>query len=141
MTKNQTSKIKKLEERWDNMDRWAKRILGAVATIGTIIGIIGGMTSWVIGQVDLILEAKLAPLEQEIITLQEHSDEGDKKQVLNITRLELTNLIAHNAENVVEIERVARYYFVDLGGDWYMSKIYSDWAKEYGGDISFVLHK
>lgn len=140
MTKNQTSKIKKLEERWDNLDRWVKRVLGAIATVGTIIGIIGGMTGWVTGQVDSILEAKLAPLEKEIITLQEHSDEGDRKQELSITRLELTNLIAHSAENVVEIERVARYYFVDLHGDWYMSKIYSDWAREYGGDTSFVTH-
>lgn len=131
---------KKIAEKWDNTDRWFKRILGVFVTIGTIAGIVAGVTNWVTAQIDEHLDGKFEALTSEIAALRVESEQADKEQKLSITRLELTNLIAHNAENVVEIERVARYYFVDLGGDWYMSKIYSDWAREYGGDLSFVAH-
>lgn len=131
---------KQIAERWDNTDRWVKRILGVFATIGTIAGIVAGAGNWIAAQIDEHLDGKFDALTSEISALRAESEQADKEQKLSITRLELTNLIAHNPENVVEIERVARYYFVDLGGDWYMSKIYSDWAKEYGGDTSFVTH-
>lgn len=133
--------IRKLEQKWDSADRWVKRVLGAIAAIGTIIGIVTGITSWVTAQLDYHLDAKISSISASIQELDAKSDAADRKLELSNTRLELTTLIAHNPENVLEIERVARYYFLDLGGDWYMSKIYSDWAKKFGGDLSFVVHK
>lgn len=135
------NQIKRLETRWDNLDKWVKRILGAIATIGTIIGTVSGITGWVTTQLDNHLDSKVQTIIQQIETLDNKSDEADRKLELSNTRLELTTLIAHNPENVLEIEKVARYYFVDLGGDWYMSQIYSTWAREYGGDLTFVVHK
>lgn len=138
------SKVKKSElvaQKWDNLDRWVKRVLGAVATIGTIVGLISGALAWSNSQLDAHLDQKIDPLLEQIEKLSAESEVADKEQRLSITRLELTTLISHNPTNVLEIEKVARYYFMDLGGDWYMSKIYSDWAKEYGGDTSFVAHK
>lgn len=134
------SKIKQIEERWDNADKWVKRILGAIATLGTIIGLVGGITSWVTSQLDAHLDAKIETIATQIQTLEEKSDEADRKLELSSTRNELTTLISHSPENVVQIEMVARYYFMDLGGDWYMSGIYSAWAKKYDGDMSFVTH-
>ena len=61
------------------------------------------------------------------------------EQDLSLKRLELLNLISHTPENKVEIERVAKHYFVNLKGDWYATKVYSKWAEENGGDISFVI--
>lgn len=48
------------------------------------------------------------------------------------------NLIQNQPTNKVEVEKVARHYFVDLGGDWYASSFYSKWAAEYEGDITFI---
>lgn len=135
------SKIKHLEQKWDNADRWVKRILGAIATLGTIIGLVTGITGWVTNQLDSHLDNKIQTITTRIEELDAKSDEADKRLELSNTRLELNTLIAHNPTNIMEIERVARYYFLELDGDWYMSKIYSDWAVEYGGDLSFVTHK
>lgn len=66
---------------------------------------------------------------------------SDEKTDRKLTRLELMNLIQNQASNKVEIEKVARHYFVDLGGDWYVSGFYSQWAEEYEGDISFITEK
>lgn len=49
-------------------------------------------------------------------------------------------LIQNTPHNVVEIERLAKTYFIDLKGDLYMTSVYSAWAKEYGGDTSFVVY-
>lgn len=138
---NSQSKLKQLETKWDNLDRWVKRVLGAIATVGTIIGLATGVATWTTSQIDHHLDAKIETITAKIAELDTKSDTADSKLELSNTRLELTTLIAHNPENVIEIERVARYYFMDLGGDWYMSKIYSDWAREHGGDLSFVVHK
>lgn len=131
---------KSIAVKWDNTDKWVKRILGAIATIGTIAGIITGITSWVTTQLDAHLDAKLEAITVQIEALDEKSDAADLELKLSSTRNELTTLISHSPENVIQIEMVARYYFIDLGGDWYMSGIYSKWAKEYGGDLSFVTH-
>lgn len=133
--------VSNLAQRWDNADKWVKRVLGAFATIGTVIAIVTGITSWVTAQLDNHLDGKIATIANQIDELSAQSDAADRKLELSSTRLELNTLIAHSPDNVLEIERVARYYFIDLGGDWYMSKIYSDWAHKYGGDVSFVAHR
>lgn len=132
--------VNNLAIRWDKADKWIKRILGAIATMGTIIGIVTGITGWVTTQLDNHLDDKVETIITQIEALDAKSDEADKKLELSNTRLELTTLIAHNPDNIIEIEKVARYYFLDLGGDWYMSQIYSDWAREYNGDLTFVTH-
>lgn len=137
---NRSTKPSKLATAWDNTDKWVKRIIGAIATVGTIIGILTSMTSWLAAQLDTHLDSKLGTIINQIETLDAKSDEADRKLELSNTRLELMQLIEHNPTNVIEIEKVARYYFIDLGGDWYMSNIYSEWAKEYGGDLTFVTH-
>lgn len=67
--------------------------------------------------------------------------EGQRKDELAITRVELMMLMTHNPDNVVEIERLAKKYFSPpLNGDTYMSQLYSDYAKKYGADHTFVTH-
>lgn len=138
---NPQSRIKQIGEKWDALDKWTKRVLGSVATLGTIIGLVAGGLSWGVSVIDNHLDKKLQTITEQISILEAKSDAADKKLELSNTRLELSNLIGHNPSNVAQIEMVARHYFVDLGGDWYMSGIYSQWAREYGGDISFVVHK
>lgn len=146
------SKLKQLEQKWDNADKWVKRVIGAVTTLGVIAGMFCGLFSWGIGQLDGFVNAKLqdvtaqvvevqADITRQVSTVKQELLDIENESRLGRTRLELTTLIAHSPTNVLEIEKVARYYFVDLGGDWYMSQIYSDWAKQYGGDVTFVTHK
>lgn len=67
--------------------------------------------------------------------------EGQRKDELAITRVELMMLMSHNPDNVLEIERLAKKYFTPpLNGDSYMSQLYSDYAKKYGADHTFVTH-
>lgn len=146
------SKLKQLEQKWDSTDKWVKRVIGAVTTLGVIAGMFCGLFSWGIGQLDGFVNAKLqdvtaqvvevqADITRQVSTVKQELLDIENESRLGRTRLELTTLIAHSPTNVLEIEKVARYYFVDLGGDWYMSQIYSDWAKQYGGDVTFVTHK
>lgn len=146
------AKLKQLEQKWDNADKWVKRVIGAVTTLGVIAGMFCGLFSWGIGQLDGFVNAKLqdvtaqvvevqADITRQVSTVKQELLDIENESRLGRTRLELTTLIAHSPTNVLEIEKVARYYFVDLGGDWYMSQIYSDWAKQYGGDMTFVTHK
>lgn len=136
-----TKKFEKIAQKWDNTDKWVKRVLGLIATIGTIVGIVSGVTGWVTLQLDTHFDAKIQAITEQINELNTQSDAADKRLELSNTRLELTTLMAHNPRNVIEIERVARHYFIELGGDWYMSQLYSDWAEKYGGDTSFIVHR
>lgn len=146
------TKIRQLEERWDNADRWLKRLVGMITALGTLAGMFMGLFSWGIGRLDGFVDAKIADVSVQVSAVQQNITEqidvlksevkeSQTQSTISRTRLELTTLIAHNPTNVIEIEKVARYYFIDLGGDWYMSQVYSDWAREYGGDTTFVTHK
>lgn len=145
------SKLTKLEQKWDDANAWLKRIVTFTSACGVIIGLFVGMFSWGVGQMNNLMDAKIQEVTVQVEELQNsitaqvdslrtESQAADNESRLSRTRLELTTLISHNPTNIIEIEKVARYYFVDLGGDWYMSQIYSDWAREYGGDITFVTH-
>lgn len=129
--------LKKLEQKWDNTDKWLKRIISIVASLGAIAGMFTGILNLGLGKLDEHIDARVAAVSEQISTIEKQLDANTRAT----TRLELSMLIAHSPTNVLEIEKVARYYFIDLGGDWYMSAIYSEWAREYGGDLTFVTHK
>lgn len=59
------------------------------------------------------------------------------------TRIQLLYLLAHDEEDKESILTVARYYFEELRGDWYVSSIFTNWAKKHGIDISSIkiVHK
>ena len=140
-----TSKLKKVAQKWDEIDYFWQRILKFCAAIGVIIGFVTSVLGWANGQlvdaVETQLASHLTSSETKLEGITARLEESESKSELSNTRVELLILINHNPTNVVEIEKVARHYFIDLGGDWYMSQIYSDWAKDYGGDVSFVAHR
>lgn len=107
------------------------KIGGVVSAIAVIIGAITGVCSWTTQQVQNVVSEQISGLQTEI-------ESNDKRMELQITRLELLNLIHNQPANKAEIEKVARYYFIELGGDWYMTGIYSEWATKYSGDVSFM---
>lgn len=65
--------------------------------------------------------------------------ESDKQQNQAITRLELMNLMQTDADNVVAIEKMAKYYFQELDGDLYMTQKVSDWCSAQHRDCSVLI--
>lgn len=116
-------------------DKADKKLHRWAATIGSIIAIVGALT----GALGWIQTQFTNAVSTHINELKEEMQASDKKTEIQITRLELMTLIDTQPDNVAEIEKVARHYFIDLKADWYLSGVYSSWAKEYGGDISIIV--
>lgn len=112
------------------IQKWSKTI-GALIVV---VGAIASVATWITNQFQNVIATQVAEIKAEIQTL-------DKRTEKQITRLELANLIHNQPHNNAEIEKVAKYYFIKLDGDWYMTGLYSNWAKEYDGDISFIIGK
>lgn len=117
---------------YDKADRKLQRISGTIGAVIAIIGAVSGLFGWMQSQFTAAISSQIDDFRQEVKT-------SDATQNQAITRLELTNLIKNDPTNVVAIEKMGRYYFRELDGDQYMTAMFSNWAKEYGGDASIVI--
>lgn len=124
--------VKKKENQFGKISENLKKISAVISAIGVIVGAFVGVGGWIVNQVN-------AESNEQIQALEARLDEAHKESQLGITRLELQGLINDTPENRAEIEKLARYYFLELHGDTYMTSMYSKWATEYGGNIEFVL--
>lgn len=52
------------------------------------------------------------------------------------TRLQLDNLINNDSDNIESILKVAKVYFIDMNGDWYMTEKFKKWGKDHDVDLS-----
>lgn len=125
MQKKQADKLKKFSNHIGTM-------VAIVTGLSTLVGAGLAACNWAVEQVN-------AQSNQRIDQLQENMAASQREQELAITRIELMQLMQHDPENIVAIERTARHYFKDLGGDSWMSERYSRFAKENGLDASFVV--
>lgn len=50
-------------------------------------------------------------------------------------RMQLLNLMQHNPENIDTILMVAKKYFVDLKGNWYMDSMFIEWAGKHNVNL------
>jgi len=124
--------VKKKENQFGKISENLKKISAVISAIGVIIGAFVGVGGWIVNQVN-------AESNEQIQALEARLDEAHKESQLGITRLELQGLINDTPENRAVIEKLARYYFLELHGDTYMTSMYSKWATEYGGNIEIVL--
>lgn len=115
-------------------DKKIQRISKTIGALVVIIGAVASVSTWISNQFQNAVATQIADLRSEIQFLDKRTDQ-------QITRLELANLIHNQPNNKAEIEKVAKYYFVKLDGDWYMTGLYSTWAKDYNGDVSFIIGK
>lgn len=114
------------------LDSHLKLIIGLGGSVVAIVGALVAGFSFVAGQINSIIDGRVDEMEQHITT-------ELKEQQLAVTRLELMTLMEHDPTNKAEIEKLARYYFLTLNGDQYLSSVFTHWAEEYGGDISVVV--
>ena len=121
-----------LGKKYDKADRKLQRIAGTIGAIIAIAGAFTGLCSWVNTQFTNAISSQISGFQEEVRA----SDKADKQAT---TRIELMVLMNHDPENVVAIERMAKYYFQELDGDLYMTQQYSEWAKQYGGDTTILV--
>lgn len=115
----------------DKVSDRANKIAGIVSAFLVIVGAITGAVSWATSQFTSAISSQINEFRQEVKA-------SDDSQNLAIMRLELMNLMQTDPENVVEIEMLGKKYF-QAGGNSYMSRLFSDWARKYGGDPSIVV--
>lgn len=63
---------------------------------------------------------------------------GQTNLNIRVTRMELTNLIQNDSDNLDAILQVAEYYFIDLDGDAYAHAVFEKWATEHGVAIGWL---
>lgn len=117
---------------YDKADKRLRRVSGTIGAILVITGAVAGTVSWLNNQLKDAISNQVSALQSEMQV-------SDERTEIQIARLELMMLIDIQPENVTEIEKVAKHYFKDLGADWYLSGVYSAWAKKYGGNINVVI--
>ena len=117
---------------YDKADRKLQKISGTIGAIIAILGALTGLCTWVNGQFQNAVSAQISGFQQEV-------RDNDKENKQAATRTELMVLMAHDSDNVVAIERMAKYYFQELDGDLYMTQKVSDWCNAHGRDCSSLI--
>lgn len=104
----------------------------SLADVITAVGIIGaaavGVGTWCVTQMN-------AGTNQKLDTIIEKVDKAE----LDATRSQLLTLMSDYPDNESEILKVAKYYFKDLGGDWYMTDLFTKWADSRGIDVTKIV--
>lgn len=104
----------------------------SLADVITAVGIIGaaavGVGTWCVTQMN-------AGTNQKLDTIIEKVDKAE----LDATRSQLLALMSDYPDNESEILKVADYYFNELGGDWYMTDLFTKWADSRGIDVTKIV--
>lgn len=102
------------------------------ADILTAVGIIGaalvGVGTWCTHQINASTNEKLDNISNQMQDLK-----------LDTTRNQLLTLMKNYPDNEEEIMKVARYYFKELNGDWYMTGLFIKWGHENGIDVTDIV--
>lgn len=116
-------------------EKKAKKFITRVkefADILTAVGIIGaalvGVGTWCTHQINASTNEKLDTISSQMQDLK-----------LDTTRNQLLTLMKNYPDNEEEIMKVARYYFDDLNGDWYMTGLFIKWGNEKGIDVTDIV--
>lgn len=100
-------------------------VIGAVAIIGTACV---GVGTWCVTQINASTNTKLDSISDQVTELK-----------LDTTRNQLLTLMKNYPDNEEEIMKVAKYYFNDLNGDWYMTNLFIEWGEERGIDVTEIV--
>lgn len=122
-----TKMATKAKNKWDSLNESTQKIATIITSLLVIGGAFFGATNYLENKLDEHISAQTNALKSELSEVK-----------LSSTRNELLLMMQSNPTNVLEIERLAKHYFIDMNGNFYMTQKYSDWAKQYGGDTSFM---
>ena len=122
MATKKTAAKKTIRERLKD----ASDVIGAVTVIGTACVCVG---TWSVTQINADTNEKLDSISDQVTELK-----------LDTTRNQLLTLMNNYPDNNDEIMKVAKYYFKDLGGDWYMTELFIEWGEENGVDVTSIVN-
>lgn len=117
---------------FDKLSSKFSKIAGLITSATVIVGALMGGCAWASTQFTNAVAGQVQEFRDEVKAANDRQEQA-------ITRVELLMLMEHDPENVVAIEKMARYYFRELGGNSWMSERYSKFAKEHGLDTSFLV--
>ncbi len=120
------AKDKNKEKLFDKFSNKMSKIAGLISAILIIVSFSAGIVSWFSNQISKDISDRITALETEVKA-------ANARTETQITRLELLNLMQNQPENVAEIEKVAKHYFRDWGGDSCATGLDSKRCSEYGG--------
>lgn len=101
-------------------------VITAVGVIGAALVAVG---TWCTTQINASTNAKLDAISTQVTELK-----------LDTTRNQLLTLMKSYPDNEEEIMKVAKFYFKDLDGDWYMTSLFIKWGEEKDIDISEIVN-
>lgn len=101
-------------------------IITAVGVIGAAFVAIG---TWCTTQINASTNAKLDAISSQVSELR-----------LDTTRSQLLTLMKNYPDNEEEILKVAKYYFKDLDGDWYMTSLFTKWAERREINVDTIVN-
>ena len=100
-------------------------VIAAVGVIGAALVAVG---TWCTTQINASTNAKLDTISAQMTELK-----------LSTTRSQLLTLMKNYPDNEEEIMKVAKYYFNDLDGDWYMTSLFIEWGEKEGIDVTDIV--
>ena len=107
---------------------WAQKIAAFITACGIIAGVISAAVAYIQDAITKSLRSDIEKLSADVASIK-----------LDTTRMQLLTLINEDPDNTTDILKVAKYYFRDLKGDWYMSGMFTKWAEQHEIDVSHLV--
>ena len=105
-----------------------KECADIITAVGVISAALVAVGTWCTTQINASTNAKLDAISSQVTELR-----------LDTTRSQLLTLMKNYPDNEEEIMKVAKYYFKDLNGDWYMTSLFIEWGEEKGIDVTGIV--
>lgn len=119
---------------------WPVEITTAIVSAVLIsIFLVSYIVDRMIGKVNKNLDERLNCVKETMDNISTEMRKSNIEQEKAICRMELAIMIDKQKNNKLAIEKKARHYFCDLGGNDWMGEVYSKWAKENNADVDVLL--
>ena len=76
----------------------------------------------------------MALIKKELGSIKKAQDDTN----LRVTRIEITNLLHNDPDNIDAILQVAETYFIEQDGNAYVHSMFEQWAKDHGVAIGWL---
>lgn len=111
--------------RFDKIPEAVKKVSAFISAVVVIFTTFGSAMVWLQEKLTAKLDERMSSIETTV---------NDIRQ--DTVRLQLDNLINNDSDNVESILTVAKVYFIDMKGDWYMTEKFKKWGREHDVDLS-----
>ena len=115
----------KMKNKIKNLPDKVKKISAFISALIVIFTACGSLLNWFETKITEHLDARISSVENIVSDIRQDT-----------VRLQLDNLINNDPSNIESILTVAKVYFIDMKGDWYMTEKFKKWGKEHGVDLS-----